>query len=110
MANVMNNNNPNRFLRAIMPQGVPLFPEKELQHAANGQFWVKRPLSRFDRGLLTPCQRRRPMVPIFTVLLAKGIEQNEIFQPPEVLLGKKFEALPRFTVRPFKKILCRSPK
>src|SRR5579885_2470650 len=59
----------NRFLRAVMPQGVPLLPKKELNHLANGDFGGEFSPCLLQGFRLVSRQVGRPFLP-YTALVA----------------------------------------
>src|SRR5258708_36167288 len=78
--------NPNRPLRTIASQRLPLFVEGKLQRTADLEINFQFLADFFQGSRLAMRQVVRPLIPAVQFLLGPhGIEQNKVIQPPGIL-------------------------
>src|SRR5712692_2222070 len=83
-------------LRAVKPQGMPLFVEGELDGAPNRHLGSEFPACGFQGRWFAAGQPARPMVPaLFAVVVPQGIEEDKVFQPPGILSAETLESVAR---------------
>ena len=85
----------NRALRTVGAQRLPLLGEEKLHYAARFEIVVEFGSFLLQRSRIAMRQFARPAVPAFqTQVGAQAVEQNEVVEPPAVVLAKTLETGP----------------
>src|SRR5579864_2098656 len=83
----------NGFLRTVMPQCVPLFPEKKLHHSPGGELVAEIAFRGIQRTGVSPRELAGPLAPISSMFLADRVEENVVLDPPIVFFAESVEPL-----------------
>src|SRR5208283_4269615 len=82
---------PNRMLRAISSQRLPLFEEKKLHDAAGIEIFLHFRTSLRHRHRIAMRQFARPVVPALQLeTRPQAIEENKVIEPPLILPAEIF--------------------